>query len=34
MPLDGVVDKGMESRGIGHHHVKLQFPPGAPAANV
>jgi hypothetical protein len=35
MPLDGVGDKGTEMRGLGRRHdLKLQVPPGAPAANV
>jgi hypothetical protein len=33
MPLDGVVNEGAHVRGIGHD-LKLQLPPGAPAAGV
>jgi hypothetical protein len=34
MPFDGIVNEGAELCGIRHDHLKLQLPPGAPAANV
>ena len=35
MPPDGIGDEGTEQRGLGRRHdLKLQVPPGAPAANV